>query len=383
MARKKARGHKKLVHLSNTDKILHKIYTNPQDSGSFGGFNRLWTRVRELGHKKISKEQIKKYLEKTDTYTLHRPHRLNYPRSKTIVSHIDKQWQADLIEFRDIASHNNGYKYVLAVIDCFSKYAWVVPIKNKDGVTVEKAFKHIFENAAPRIPERLQTDQGLEFYNSHVKGLLEKHSITLFSTYSDTKAAIVERFNRTIKTRIQHYFTAHNTRRYVDVLDDIVHAYNNSKHRTIGMKPIDVTKKDESSIFSRVYGSYLAQSSSKASRPIKINSTVRISRIKRDFEKGYTRNWSIEKYRVASAEPVFGRLLYRLRDETGEDIKGRFYSEELQPTEASGKNDYYQVERILQTRTNPKTKAKEYLVKFKGYHDNHNQWIGETNIKKI
>ena len=157
-----------------------------------------------------------------------------------------------MADLSDLSEENDGNRYLLTVIDCFSKYAWAVPIKRKDAKTLEQAFNHLFCIAEPRVPERLQTDKGLEFYNPRVKRLLARKNIKLFSTHSDTKASIVERFNRTLKTRMFQYFTAKKTNRYMNVLGYLLHSYNNSVHRTIGMKPADVEPKHDEAIFAHV-----------------------------------------------------------------------------------------------------------------------------------
>ena len=355
--------------LNKKDKILAEIYLSPKNPGSFGSITRLLKAANEAGHKNISKNDVIKYLSNTDSYTLHRPHRLHFVRSKTIVSGIDKQWQADLADVSDLSEENDGNRFILTVIDCFSKYAWAVPIKRKDGKTMEQALIDLFTISAPRVPERLQTDKGLEFYNSRVKTLLANKNIHLFSTHSDTKAAIVERFNRTLKGRMFAYFTAKKTNRYIDVLASLIHSYNNSVHRTIGMKPADVAPEHVASIFAHVYGKELAKVYVKDGKikggTIKANTTVRVSRIKRDFEKGYTPNWSTEEFKVHAVQPEYGRVLYKLKDSAGEELKGNFYREEIQPITAKPKTHLFEIEKIIKTRTNSIPGTKEHLVKYK------------------
>ena len=376
MARKRKRN-----VLNKKDKLLDEIYQTPGNPGSFGSIARLLKAAQEAGHTHISREDVLKYLKKTDSYTLHRPHRIHFLRSKTIVGGIEKQWQADLSDLSDLSEENDGNRYILTVIDCFSKYAWAIPIKRKDAKTLEQAFTTLFLIADPRVPVRLQTDKGLEFYNPRVKALLASKNILLFSTHSDTKAAIVERFNRTLKTRMFEYFTAKKTNRYMDVLDKLLHSYNHSIHRTIGMKPADVERKHDEAIFALVYGKELAKAYIKDGS-IKPNSTVRISRIKRDFEKGYTPNWSTEEFKVKQLQPEYGRELYKLKDSAGEELKGTFYREEIQPIQAKPKSHLFEIESILKSRTTS-TGAKEHLVKYKGYPKKFNAWVKDKDLKKL
>ena len=141
---------------------------------------------------------------------------------------------------------------MLTCIDCFSKYAWVEPLHRKSSDNIVHAFKRIFEKDK-RIPKKLQTDKGTEFLNKPVQQFLKKHHIHFFTTETEMKASIVERFNRTLKSRMYKYFTAKNTLRYIDVLQDLVNGYNNTIHRSIGMAPSNVSRRHELELRQRLY----------------------------------------------------------------------------------------------------------------------------------
>ena len=136
------------------------------------------------------------------------------------------------MDISSLARFNKGYKFLLTCIDVFSKFAWVVPLKNKTGESLVKGFQSILDLG--RSPEKLQTDEGTEFLNRNFQSLLKENSIHFFTTNSELKASMVERFNRTLKTHMWKYFTTKNNRVYTDILQDIVHGYNNSYHRSIG-----------------------------------------------------------------------------------------------------------------------------------------------------
>jgi len=129
-------------------------------------------------------------------------------------------------------------RYLLTVIDAFSKYGWMLPIKDKTGKSVADAFKEIFKKSKLK-PEKLWTDKGREFYNKHVKEL----GVELYSTENEEKSSVVERWNRTMKEKMFKYFTANNTNKYIDVLDDFVERYNNTRHSSIKMTPVEASKK--------------------------------------------------------------------------------------------------------------------------------------------
>ena len=137
---------------------------------------------------------------------------------------IDAQWQADLADMQGIAKQNGGMRYLLTVIDIFSKFAWAVPVHSKHAKAITVAFWEVITIANPRHPKRLQTDKGKEFLNSNFQTLIKRHGIQHFSSESEQKAAVVERFNRTIKTRIWTYLSDRGTVRWIDIIQDLVDA---------------------------------------------------------------------------------------------------------------------------------------------------------------
>ena len=108
-----------------------------------------------------------------------------------------KIWAADLVEMQAFSKFNHGVRYLLTVIDVFSKYGWMLPIKDKTGKSVADEFKEIFKKSK-RKPEKLWTDKGREFYNKHVKEL----GVELDSTENEEKLSVAERWNRTMKEKM-------------------------------------------------------------------------------------------------------------------------------------------------------------------------------------
>lgn len=353
---------------------LGSIYYNPKDPGSFTGVEALLQRARELGIE-TDREKVKDFLAEQDAYTLHRQYRKRYERNPIIVGGIDKQWQADLADMTSLSKHNDGYKYLLTVIDCFSKFAWAIPLKTKTGGSLLQAFNTLLEKAHPRKPNRLQTDKGREFLNKDVQTFLKDKAIHHFSSESDQKAAMVERFNRTLKSRMYRYFTANNTYRYVDVLDDLVDGYNHAKHRTIGMAPSDVKAKHELQIWQRMYPKQKQQTK----KQLKLDETVRLSKSKQTFEKGYMPNWTEELFKVSAIPTGSRRRVYKLRDMADEPIEGVFYPEEVQRV-VTRPDKPFAIEKVLRKK---KIGRKElYLVKWRGYPDKFNSWVDAKNVSK-
>lgn len=124
-----------------------------------------------------------------------------------MVQGVDDTWTADLVDTSAFAKDNKGVKFLLSIIDVFSKYGWLVPLSDKKGVTVNQAFATVFKNSG-RTPKKLWTDKGTEFYNKDVKQLLSTHGITLYSTENEEKSSVVERWNRTMKEKMFKYFSA-------------------------------------------------------------------------------------------------------------------------------------------------------------------------------
>ena len=145
----------------------------------------------------------------------------------------------DLADMQSLSQYNNRIKYLLCAIDLFSKYAWIVPIKDKKETIIVNAFKKIISEG--RTPNKIWVDQGSGFYNNAFKDFLKMNNIEMYSTYNEEKSVVAERFIRTLKNKIFKHMTAFSKNVYFDVLDDIVNKYNNTVHKTIKMKPIDIT----------------------------------------------------------------------------------------------------------------------------------------------
>jgi len=168
--------------------------------------------------------------------------RKKFSKRRVIVTGIDKIWAADLVDVQAFSKDNDGVRYLLTVIDVFSKYGWMLPLKSKTGVEVASALKVIFKE---RKPGFLWTDKGLDFLNRHVKGLVD-----LYTTENEEKSLVAERWNRTMKERMFKYFTANNTRRYIDILDQLVQNYNNTVHSSIKMTPVQASeRKNENKVY--------------------------------------------------------------------------------------------------------------------------------------
>lgn len=315
-------------------------------------------------------KSAREFLSRQPAYTLHAPTRRRFPRRKTFSKGINDLFQADIADMSNVSRYNDGHRYLLTCIDVFSKYAWAVALKTKSGVEVTRAFE---ENIlSDRKCRMLQTDKGLEFLNRTFQDMLKKHGIHFYTSENDDiKAAVVERFNRTLKERLYRYFTYKNTGRYLDVLQEIVSSYNRTKHRSIGMAPIEVDTGNDVAVANRLY----PDKPKHIKWTLSVGDAVRISVKRTVFRKGYVGNWSEEVFSVSHRFPT-QPVTYGIVDAANEPIKGRFYQWELQKVEKPSDDHYYDVEKIIKTR---KIGGRvQYFVKWRGYPDSMNSWTDDV-----
>ena len=219
---------------------------------------------------------------------LHKPITRNFQKRTVVSNGIDEIWAADLVEMQKFSKWNKGVKYLLMVIDVFSKYGWIRGLKDKKTETVSKAFGDVFKSK--RKPKMLWTDKGSEFISKHFKDFLKREGIKLYHTENEEKSSVVERWNKTMKTNMWKMFTVNNNTVYFDKIDKLVNDYNNTRHSSIKMTPVEASKKkNESKVWANLYGDliYLKPGKPKFS----IGDKVRISKFKRKvFDKGYIPN---------------------------------------------------------------------------------------------
>ena len=275
-----------------SNNAVELIYYDPLRVGSFGGVRPL---VRESG---MGVQDVRNWLEAQKTYTLHRPPKRRFRRRKTLSTGIDDLWQADLVDLTSLSRHNDGMKFILVVIDVFSKWAFVRPLPNKSGATLRNAFSSIIDS---RKPIYLQTDKGTEFLNGAFQALLAENNIKFYTSQNeDIKCAVVERFNRTLKSRMFRYFTYASSSRYIDVLQQLVTSYNNSYHSSIKTSPASVTVEDEPEIRKLLY----PPKKLPLKWRFKVEDKVRLSQARRPFQKGYLPTWTTEIFTVKTRVPT-------------------------------------------------------------------------------
>ena len=322
--------HKDLINRTEADKVLrdkaYDIASNPE----YDGYQRgLASMVYKFFDKKSTAEPSsleRSSLERTGSgfkklknttkssssilaNELHKPIIKKFDKRKVYSQFKDNIWGVDLADTQSLSRKNKGIKYLFCAIDLYSKYAFVIPLTDKKGISIVNAFDKMIKQSNRR-PNKIWVDQGSEFYNNNFKKWLSDNNIIMYSTYNEGKSVVAERFIRTLKNKLYKYMTATGKKVYYDVLDDVVNKYNNTKHSTIKMKPIDVGDNNK-----RVY---IDEHNEKDSR-FKVGDRVRISKFKNIFAKGYTPNWSEEIFIVDKISDTVP-YTYNLKDLNNEEV---------------------------------------------------------------
>lgn len=299
---------------------------------------------------------------------LHHAARKNFARRQTQMRGIEDSLQADLVEMIPYATKNKNMRYILTVINIFSKKAYARALKNKTGREVTRAMTSILDSIEHSI-KNLHVDRGSEFYNGVMQKMLTDRGIHLYSTFSSKKAAIIERFNRTLKSKMWKIFSLRGSYKWIDILSKLINEYNDTKHRTIGMKPNQVNKRNEQQLLNTVYN-YRHTITNTHKPKFQIGDPVRLSKYKNLFDKGYTPNWTTEIFKIRKIVYTVP-ITYLIESLSGEEILGTVYAEELQLAKHS---DLYLVERIIRKRRD------KCYVKWLGFDSSHNSWITKNDI---
>ena len=286
---------------------------------------------------------------------LHKPIIRKFKKRKVYSAFKDNIWDMQLL-----SRYNKGIRFLLCVIDIFSKYAWVVPLKDKKGISIVKAFQIILKESNSRKPNKIWVDKGSEFYNAYFKKWLRDNDIVMYSTHNEGKSVVAERSIRTLKSKIYKYMTSVSKNVYIDKLDHIVDEYNNTYHTTIKMKPIDV--KDNTYINTD-------KEINNKDPKFKVGDRVRISKYKNIFAKGYMPNWSEEVFVIKKVKNTVPWADV-ISDLNGEEIIGTFYEKELQKTN----QEEFRIEKVI------RRKGDKLYVKWKGYDNSFNSWIDKASL---
>ena len=332
-------------------------------------------------YKNDDKNKIDEAFKTSDIYSRFKQHKKSKVYSPIYVSRKRELFQCDTTFFtaEKLIEANNGYSYLLCIIDVFTKMAWVYPMKRVDCKTSIECLKDVFKKCG-KPPEKIQTDKGSEFKCNLFSDLMQENNIEHYFSTSDRKCAVVERFNLTIQQLLYKLMANYNTYAWTNLLGHAMEIYLNRKHSTIQMSPIDGEKEENQKKLKKLYSiKYQKAEENKKEAKFKVGETVRIWLKRTAFHRGYYENYTREYFKIDQVLNNLPVIRYKLKDILDENIEGSFFEDELvlyTPT-----NDVYNIEKIIQTKG--KGKKKQHLVKWEGWPSKFNSWVPDSEIKKI
>lgn len=352
-------------------------YTTPGHPIAFSTPNRV------AKYYAIPQKRAKEILEHIEGYTLHREYKQPRQYNPYYVHFRREQVQGDLVEMGHIAARNNGVRYILVLIDIFTKWLWAYPLKNKNASETTAALRRWLSNI-DTPPRKLMTDRGHEFTNEPVQDLLRQSGVQWQPAYGTLKACIAERVNKTLKVLIGKYLSERETTRYIDVLPALVQTYNRRGHRTLeGMTPeeadMPVNEDRVQAIFHARYEKIGRQRPTRAK--FKLGDLVRIKTLAKKISpssRSYAEQFKGEYFTIMRINRSLPIPLYYLKSlDTGELIEGGLYANELQRI----RGGLYKIERVFCERR--RRGRRELFVKWKYFGPRWNQWIPASAVQRV
>ncbi len=348
---------------------LEKLYLSPSKPSSLGGIDRLWKEARKT-IPGLKRKQVVEFLQTQYAYTRHKAKKTKFVKRKVIAVDINDVYQMDLVDLQKFSEFNDDFKYLLTAIDCFSRYAFAIPLKSKKPKEVIEAISIIFKEYG--IPQKVFTDKGSEFLGRETKSFFKELHVQQWYSYNPGKAVQVERFNRTLKERLWVLMTDKNNYRYIDDLADVVKSYNNSVHSSTGFAPSHVGDEETKIILEN-----MQTENGKSTTPLfSIGDKVRVATEKMLFEKGYEANFSDMIFKIVEVRVSGGHNLYQISDLAGKREPGWFYEKELSKVVINDR-EKHRISKILKER---KVKGRiQYLIHWLAIL----QLLTLGNLKKI
>ena len=300
---------------------------------------------------------------------LNKPVISKFPRKKIIVNHIDEIHSCDLVDMVKYSRMNKGYKYIFTNIDIFSKIGYGYAIKSKRIQDIKPCFQKIFIKNKPKF---IWSDKESSFFSKEMLKFFEDNNVKIYYTNSNLKAVVIERFNRSLRELMMKEFVKNNNTVWYNILPKLIKFYNNRYHHTIKMKPIEVNKSNEKYIKNTIYKYNITNKIPK----FKINDIVRISLKRRELVDKPSDNikWSEELFKIYSINKS-NVITYKITDMNNEIIQGIFYEKELQLSKMK-EDGLYIIEKII------KKVGDGYLIKWRNYSNEFNNWINKNDIVK-
>lgn len=337
--------------------------------------------VAEYFH--ISEKKAKNILEHCDSYNVHREYKKPRVYNPFYVHSRREQIQTDLIDVSRLSASNKGVRFLLLLIDIFTKRMWVCPLRNKSAKVVEKALR-VWLESLDVSPKQLGSDRGLEYNNNLVQTLLRRHGVEWLPLGGTMKAAVAERANKSLQVLIYKYLSSKETVKYINQLQSLVETYNNRSHRSLdGMTPMEADRvENESKVQGIHHARYEKIARHRRDRlPYKVGEIVRIKTLSNKVSssnRAYAEQFKGEYFRIVRINRTLPVAMYYLRSlDTDEFIDGGFYAQELQRQ----RGDVYKIEKVLGRRV--RRGVAEIKVKWQNFGPRWNEWIPESNVTEM
>jgi transposase InsO family protein len=361
--------------LNRAEKRIARAYRKPGHPIAFSAPAAV---ARHFG---ISERKARRILEYTEGYTRHREYKRPARYNPYYVHGRRQEVQADLVDMSVLARENRSVKFLLVLIDIFTKRLWVHALPNKRGGTVAAKLRAWLRLLRTK-PKKLKTDRGLEFTNALVQHLLRQAGVEWEAATGTMKACFCERVNKSLQILIYKYLTENETLSYIDVLPQLVATYNKRGHRTLeGMSPLMADKvANEGRVQAILHQQYADRAGRRRTAKFRVGDMVRVKTQPKKVSssaRAYAEQFKGEYFRVVRINRTLPIPMYYLRSyDTGEIIKDGFYAEELQRQ----RGDVYKIERVIRRRT--RNGVREIYVKWLHFGPHWNEWIPESAVTR-
>lgn len=306
-----------------------QLFTTPGHPAAFSGVSRVKEHSRGRTYDSVERD-----LEQLDSFTRQRQKSRPRTYNPFLIHAPREQIQMDLIDISALWRQNKGVRFLLVAIDCFTRKAAVVGIRKKSAEKTLEAIKIVLETQLPPLPKSVVFDRGSEFMNAKVREYLQNLGVKQFNPTGFHKAALAERFNRSLQSLIYKYLTDRNSKRYIDVLPALVQTYNSRKHRSIGMSPNEAELEHNHARVREILGVHHGEALKQRRKPrYAVGDRVRIKEHRlnpKNFRRGYKQQFSSDIYKIYEVKTNLPIVMYKVESEDGRKLRPSFYDSELQ-----------------------------------------------------
>lgn len=355
---------------------LSAIYFNADDEAAFGGVSRLYKAVKDRGLGYTLKE-VKDWLQTQEVYSSFKPVNHNIARPKVIVPDKFYQLDTDTVNMTRYSKQNKGYKYILIIIDIFTRYLFTQPLYSLTGKEMSKTLEYVLQTYNIH-PQRVRSDKGSEFISKFVQDFFRENNIIHFTSTNEVKANIAERVIKTLKAAITKHMFQYKNKKWVDILQEVTKAYNNRYHRSIKMSPAKALVTDKSEVFFNQYYTlknfHRGPNKRKDTPEFRFNleDRVKLAKFRTAFQREYDQKWTTEVFIIINRQYDQGIPVYQVKDYLNIPIIGKFYENELEKVGTETKSSF-KVEKVI--REEKKGTQKGFIVSWKGREKDDTTWL--------